>query len=127
MLSDPLKKRCVRSTGALLLGTLLALCSGCASRNIVQAPTGRFQVQPGAINQYSPEQDVEIGRQAQKEVSRQMPVLPDSSSVTKYVQRLGQQLAAHTPGPNQWPFSITMHTRSRTRATGRCSATLPRP
>jgi len=106
MLSDLLKKRCVRSTGVLLLGALLALCSGCASRNIVQAPTGRFQVQPGAFNQYSPEQDVEIGKQAQKEVSRQMPVLPDSSPVTKYVQRLGQKLAAHTPGPNQWPFSF---------------------
>lgn len=92
MLSDLLKKRCVRSTGVLLLGALLALCSGCASRNIVQAPTGRFQVQPGAFNQYSPEQDVEIGKQAQKEVSRQMPVLPDSSPVTKYVQRLGQKL-----------------------------------
>jgi beta-barrel assembly-enhancing protease len=106
MLSDLLKKRCVRSTGVLLLGALLALWSGCASRNIVQAPTGRFQVQPGAFNQYSPEQDVEIGKQAQKEVSRQMPVLPDSSPVTKYVQRLGQKLAAHTPGPNQWPFSF---------------------
>ncbi len=108
MLGDLLKKRCVKSTGVLLLGTLLALSSGCASRNIVQAPTGRFQVQPGAFNQYSPEQDVEIGKQAQKEVSRQMPVLPDSSPVTKYVQRLGQQLAAHTPGPNQWPFSFHM-------------------
>ena len=106
MLGELLKKRSVNGTGALLLGTLLALSSGCASRNIVQAPTGRFQVQPGSFNQYSPEQDVEIGKQAQKEVSRQMPVLPDSSPVTKYVQRLGQQLAAHTPGPNQWPFSF---------------------
>ena len=35
-----------------------------------------------------------------------MPVLPDSSPVTKYVQRLGQQSAAHTPGPNQRPFSF---------------------
>ena len=106
MLGDLLIKRCVKSAGVLLLGTLLALSSACASRHIVEAPTGRLGVQPGAFNQYSPEQDVEIGKQAQKEVSRQMPVLPDSSPVTRYVQRLGQELAAHAPGPNQWPFSF---------------------
>jgi len=105
MIGELLKKRCAKSMGALL-GTLLALSSGCASRHIVEAPTGRFQIQPGAFNQYSPEQDVEIGKQAQKEVRRQMPVLPDSSPVTKYVQRLGQQLTARSPGPNQWPFSF---------------------
>src|SRR4029077_17022760 len=106
MLGDLLIKRCVKSAGVLLLGTLLALSSVCASRHIVEAPTGRLGVQPGAFNQYSPEQDVEIGKQAQKEVSRQMPVLPDSSPVTRYVQRLGQEWAAHAPGPNQWPFSF---------------------
>src|SRR5437868_14992488 len=35
-----------------------------------------------------------------------MPVLPDSNPVSKYVQQLGQQLAAHAPGPTQWPFSF---------------------
>jgi predicted Zn-dependent protease len=72
----------------------------------VQAPTGRFQVQPGGFNQYTPEQDIEIGRQAAAEVNRQMPVLPESSPVTKYVQQLGKQLANHAPGPNRWPFSF---------------------
>ena len=40
MLGELLKKRRVKSTGALLLGTVLALSSGCASRHIVEAPTG---------------------------------------------------------------------------------------
>jgi hypothetical protein len=90
----------------VLLGVTLVLSSGCATHNIVQAPTGRFQIQPGAFNQYTPEQDIEIGRQAEAEVRKQMPVLPDSSPVTKYVQQLGQQLAAHAPGPTKWPFSF---------------------
>jgi predicted Zn-dependent protease len=90
---------------ALLTGLALALCLGCSTKNIVQAPTGRFEIQPG-FNQYSPEQDVELGREATAEVNRQMPVLPESNPVTKYVQQLGQQLAAHAPGPNQWPFSF---------------------
>ena len=95
----------IQRTRALLTGLTLALCLGCSTKNIVQAPTGRFEIQP-AFNQYSPEQDVELGRQATAEVNRQMPVLPDSNPVTKYVQQLGQQLAAHAPGPNQWPFSF---------------------
>jgi predicted Zn-dependent protease len=84
----------------------LGLCLGCATHNIVQAPTGRIEVQPAAFNQYSPEQDIEIGRQATAEVNRQMPVLPDSNPVSKYVQQLGQQLAAHAPGQVKWPFSF---------------------
>src|ERR1700693_4688798 len=95
----------IQRTRALLTGLTLALCLGCSTKNIVQAPTGRFEIQP-AFNQYTPEQDVEIGRQATAEVNRQMPVLPESNPVTKYVQQLGQQLAAHAPGPNQWPFSF---------------------
>ena len=91
---------------ALLASLSLALCLGCATHNIVQAPTGRIEVQPASFNQYSPEQDIEIGRQAMAEVNRQMPVLPDSNPVSKYVQQLGQQLAAYAPGPVKWPFSF---------------------
>jgi beta-barrel assembly-enhancing protease len=101
-----MKNLCMKRTRALLTALSLALCLGCATKNIVQAPTGRIEVQSAAFNQYSPEQDVEIGRQAMAEVNRQMPVLPDSNPVSKYVQQLGQQLAAHAPGPSQWPFSF---------------------
>jgi HAMP domain-containing protein len=79
---------------------------GCSTHNIVQAPTGRFELQSGGFNQFSPEQDIQVGRQAASEVNRTMPLLPDSSPVTKYVQRIGQELAAHAPGPNKWPFSF---------------------
>jgi Zn-dependent protease with chaperone function len=106
MIGEFLKNQNVKSMDTLLVWSLLVLSLACASHKIVQAPSGRFQVQPGAFNQYSAEQDVEIGRQAQKKVNRQMPVLPDSSPVTKYVQGLGQQLAEHAPGPSKWPFSF---------------------
>jgi beta-barrel assembly-enhancing protease len=95
----------LKSVRTCIFAVFLTMLVSCATHNIVQAPTGRFQVQPG-YNQYSPEQDIEIGRQASAEVIRQMPVLPDSSPATKYVQELGKQLASHAPGPNQWPFSF---------------------
>ena len=101
-----MKNVCRRQIRTLLTSLILALCLGCATKNIVQAPTGRIEVQPAAFNQYTPEQDIEIGRQATAEVNRQMPVLPESNPVAKYVQQLGQQLAAHAPGPNKWPFSF---------------------
>lgn len=101
-----MKNLCMKRNRALLTSLTLALCLGCATKNIVQAPTGRIEVQPAAFNQYSPEQDVEIGRQAMAEMNRQMPVLPDSNPVSKYVQQLGQQLAAHAPGPVKWPFTF---------------------
>jgi predicted Zn-dependent protease len=77
----------------------------CSTHNIVQAPTGRFQVLPG-FNQYTPEQDIELGQQAAKEVNRTMPVLPESHELTRYVQSLGQQLASRAPSENKWPFSF---------------------
>ncbi len=95
-----------RSVRACIFGTVLVMLVSCVTRNVVQSPTGRFQVQTNAFNQYSPEQDIEIGREASAEVNRQIPVLPDSSPVTRYVQQLGAQLVPHAPGPNQWPFSF---------------------
>lgn len=89
-----------------IITALAVLFLSCGTHNIVQAPTGRFEVQPGGYNQYTPEQDIELGRQASAEVVRQMPVLPDSNPVTKYVQQLGKQLASTTQGPDQWPFTF---------------------
>src|SRR5207253_6903668 len=55
---------------AAVLGTV-----GCSTHNIVQAPTGRFELQSGGFNQFSPEQDIQVGRQAASEVNRTMPLL----------------------------------------------------
>jgi hypothetical protein len=88
--------------------TLLALvlCLGCGGKNIVQSPSGRLQVSGGGYNQFTPEQEIEIGRQNAAEVNRKMPVLPESSQVTRYVQQLGSQLARVAPGDVKWPFTF---------------------
>ncbi len=56
-------------------------------------------------NNYSPEQQIALGQKAAQQVYQQMPVLPDSSPVTQYIQQLGQKLAAQAPG-YKWPFNF---------------------
>jgi hypothetical protein len=89
-------------TAALLLA--LAAGMGCGSR-IQQTSSGRFQVQEGGFNQFSPEQEVELGREYAQQVRREMPVLPDSSPITQYVRQLGKELASKAPG-TEWPYSF---------------------
>src|SRR5256885_12211028 len=40
------------------------------------------------------------------EVYKQMPVLPDSSPVTRYVQDLGRRLVSVIPQQNSWPYQF---------------------
>ncbi|HXI13583.1 MAG TPA: M48 family metallopeptidase [Thermoanaerobaculia bacterium] len=49
-------------------------------------------------NMFSPEQDVEIGRQSASEANRQLPTVRDGS-VNDFVNEIGQRLAANAPGP----------------------------
>src|SRR5207248_8554206 len=52
------------------------------------------------------EQQEQLGRQAMAEVYKQMPVLPDSSPVTQYVQQLGRKLVKQIPPENSWPYQF---------------------
>lgn len=56
-------------------------------------------------NKVAVAQQVDIGKKAAQQVYQQMPVLPDSSEVTQYVQRLGQKLVQYAPG-ERWPFNF---------------------
>ncbi|HET7218484.1 MAG TPA: M48 family metallopeptidase [Vicinamibacterales bacterium] len=47
-------------------------------------------------NRYTPEQDVEIGREAAQEVRKEYPVIADSALAT-YLDRLGKRLVAAAP------------------------------
>src|SRR6266496_79524 len=47
-----------------------------------------------------------LGLQAMGEVYKQMPVLPDSSPITKYVQHLGKKLVKQIPQENSWPYQF---------------------
>lgn len=56
-------------------------------------------------NGISPEQQIALGQKTVNEVYQQMPVLPDSSPVTQYVQALGRKLTAQAPG-RKWPYNF---------------------
>lgn len=54
----------------------------------------------------SRETQEKLGLQAVAEVYKQMPVLPDSSPVTRYVQELGRKLQAAIPASQTWPYQF---------------------
>lgn len=54
----------------------------------------------------SREKQEKLGFEAMTEVYKQMPVLPDSSPVTQYVQRLGARLAQQIPKDVSWPYQF---------------------
>jgi predicted Zn-dependent protease len=60
---------------------------------------------PGNPQMTRDEQE-KLGLQVAAEVYRQMPVLPDSSPETKYIQSLGKRLVATIPPEHSWPFQF---------------------
>jgi hypothetical protein len=52
------------------------------------------------------QQQEQLGLQAVGEVYKQMPVLPDSSPVTQYVQQLGKKLETVIPSDKSWPYQF---------------------
>jgi Zn-dependent protease with chaperone function len=77
-----------RSMASGLIVTMSALA--------MSAVSAQTKIKSG-FNLFSPEQDVEIGRQSAVEVERQLPILRDSS-VEGYVSAIGKRLAAVMPG-----------------------------
>ena len=79
---------------------------------LLVAPQGawaRFNP-PHHYNMYSPEQDIQVGQQASAQVYKTMPVLPENDPRTRYIQRIGNDLAAHANAQPinglQWPFNF---------------------
>jgi predicted Zn-dependent protease len=54
----------------------------------------------------SREQQHALGLQVAGEVYKQMPVLPDSSPETQYIQHLGKKLVATIPSEYSWPYEF---------------------
>jgi beta-barrel assembly-enhancing protease len=54
----------------------------------------------------SKQQQEQLGYKTKAEVYKQMPVLPDSSPVTQYVQQLGRKLDAVIPEQYNWPYEF---------------------
>ena len=91
MKSNPIILRC--------LMVLLGFC-------VFETQPLHARVEPShGFNMFSAQEEVQAGQQSAAQVSKQLPILPDSDPVSVYVQRLGQQLAAHAPG-EKWPYSF---------------------
>jgi len=69
-----------------------------------RASYGRVEIAP-CKNNYSPEQQIQLGQKAVQQVYAEMPVLPDSSPVTQYIRELGAKLVAQAPG-YKWPYNF---------------------
>jgi beta-barrel assembly-enhancing protease len=85
---------------------LVLMMTGCAARQTGPLQPGDAAYpQPGGFNQYSPEQEVEIGRQVAAQADAQLPLLPARGPVSDYVSTLGQRLASNLP-PNPYRFEF---------------------
>ena len=60
---------------------------------------------PGTTGMNKQQQE-QLGLQAMGEVYKQMPVLPDSSPETRYIQQLGKKLQTVIPADKSWPYQF---------------------
>lgn len=89
----------VRSVTFLFLSALSLAAFGYVVQSTPQLPD------PGSTG-VSKEQQEQLGQQTVAEVYKQMPVLPDGSPETQYVQRLGAKLVSVIPQENSWPYQF---------------------
>ena len=70
------------------------------------APSLEARVEPThGYDAFSQEDEIKVGQQNAAQVRSQMPLLPDSDPVVKYVQALGAKLTSHAPG-YKWPYEF---------------------
>ncbi len=100
-----------RSALVLLFITLLVIQPACGlwnrngseSANTGGRPAPHFK--PG-FNLFTPEQDIELGKQSAAKIGQEVPLLRDERTVN-YVRQLGARLAAKAPGfPFTYEFSV---------------------
>ena len=78
---------------------LIPILSGCATTQAnAQSRQQRSEPSGGGFNLFSPEQDVELGRQAAQQVEQQLPMLRNGR-VDGYVEEIVSRLASHAGGP----------------------------
>ena len=92
------KARWHRATAALL-AIVFSVRAWTVAPSVPQLPN------PGAVSM-SREDQQKLGLQAATEVYKQMPVLPDSSPQTQYIQQLGRKLVKQIPQQYSWPYEF---------------------
>ncbi len=80
----------------LLIGALLLLLSA-----VAQAQVSTQYYNP-PFNLFSPQDDVQVGKQAEAQALQKLPILKNAQA-NSYVTRLGLKLTSHMPGP-QFPY-----------------------
>lgn len=85
---------------ALVLSLLMV-----APPSLWAAKAGPELPNPGNVGM-SRQQQEQLGLQAAAEVYKQMPLLPDNSPVTQYVQALGRKLVKVIPQQYSWPYQF---------------------
>jgi hypothetical protein len=97
-----------RAAISLLVASLLVgqlSCSG-QRQGRMEAPPGSHtqpRFKPG-FNLFSPEQDVEIGRQSAQQIMTETPML-DDSEINGYIEQLGAKLASKAAG-DKFPYQF---------------------
>ncbi len=88
---------------SLLVGQMS--CSGSRQGGMQAPPGSRSQprFKPG-FNLFSPEQDVEVGRQSAQQILTETPML-DDPQIESYIQQLGAKLAAKAAG-ERFPYQF---------------------
>ena len=70
----------------------------------LHAADNRTKLKPG-FNLFSPQQDIEMGRQSAQQAERQLQILYDRDPAT-YINTLGQNLVTHAPNNEKYPFQF---------------------
>jgi predicted Zn-dependent protease len=93
-----------------VLLALLSLQAACGGWQADGRAGRRIAVTPPRVgagfNLFSPEQDIELGEMSAEEIKRQVVVLRDERT-ERYVQRLGERLAAQAPG-YKYPYKFVV-------------------
>lgn len=88
----------------VVLGSCLTLPAAAQTPHVRQGKDGRLEPVVSDITM-TPEQQIKLGRQTAAQVEKQLPVLPASSPISRFVSQLGQRLASVAPG-YKWPFEF---------------------
>ncbi len=85
----------------LLVGVVLLS----AAQANVDPKKGRVTANPTSGNRYTIEQEIQIGQKGVAEIERQLKLLPPGHPMSKYINSLGQRLAAKAPG-YKFPYTF---------------------
>ena len=92
-------QRLHRTVAIILISIFASPMWGATATGTPQLPN------PGNVRMSRQDQQ-KLGFQAMGEVYKQMPVLPDSSPITQYVQMLGKKLVRQIPQQYSWPYEF---------------------